>query len=200
MSEHDRDLSKSEQRAASRRARKALSREQVATGSQRIVRSILGTLPLTDFESVAIYWPIGNEVDLRRLASAEETVDLTFALPVVGKRNEPLRFRAWKPGDCVEKGAYGESIPVEGAWIRPQLLLMPLVGFDREGSRIGQGGGYYDRTLAHLRASPQASPHALGKILAVGVAFSVQECLNIAREDHDEPLDRVITERETIIF
>ena len=187
---------KSEQRQASRIARKALSRDQVANGSQRIVRSILGTLPLTDFETAALYWPIGNEVDLRRLASADETIDITFALPVVAGKGEPLRFRGWKPGDRVEKGAHGERIPVDGPLVQPQLVFVPLVGFDRAGHRIGQGGGYYDRTLAHLRASPQAS----GKILAVGVAFCVQECLNIAREDHDEPLDRVITERETIIF
>lgn len=192
MSEHDPDPSKSEQRTALRRARKALSRDQVATGSQRIVRSILGTLPLTDFETAALYWPIGNEVDLRRLASAEETVDLTFALPVVSGVGEPLGFRAWKPGDAVEKGSHGESVPVNGAWIEPQLVFVPLVGFDRAGHRIGQGGGYYDQTLSLLRSR--------GEILAVGVAFSVQECLNIAREDHDEPLDRVITDRETIIF
>lgn len=184
--------SKPDQRKLARKARKALSPAEVTRGSQRIVRSILGTLPLTDFEIAALYWPIGNEVDVRALASAEETVDLTFALPVVESDAAPLRFRTWKPGDLVSEGVHGESIPVGGAWVQPQLIFVPVVGFDRGGSRLGQGGGYYDRTLAELRAS--------GDTLVVGVAFSVQECLNIAREDHDEPLDRIITELEAIII
>lgn len=183
---------KSEQRAASRAARKALSRDQVTNGSQRIVRTILGTLPLTDFEVAAIYWPFGNEVDLRGLAASQETVDLTFCLPIVEARGKPLMFRTWKPGDPVEPGVYGESIPVGGKWVLPQLLFVPLVGFDRAGNRIGQGGGYYDQTLAMLRSR--------GEILAVGVAFCVQECLNIDPEDHDEPLDRIVTEQETLVF
>lgn len=187
--------SKSEQRKISRAARRALTRSEVARGSQRIVRSALGSLPLTDFETVALYWPIGNEVDLRRLAEAEELSDQTFVMPVVEEAGKPLRFRSWAPGDPVRKGVYGEYVPAEGQWVEPQLLFVPLVGFDRAGGRLGQGAGYYDRTLAALRSNGLSS----GEILAVGVAFSVQECLNIVLEDHDEPLDRILTERETIV-
>lgn len=184
--------SKEELRKALRCARRDLSARQVARGSQRILRAVLGAIPFADFDTVALYWPIGNEVDLRGLASSDLLAEQTFALPVVEGQGEALGFRTWKPGDPVEKGAHGESTPVKGAEIEPGLLFVPLLGFDREGSRIGQGGGYYDRTLEKLRARRN--------ILAVGLAFSGQECLNIPRENHDQPLDRVVTELEVITF
>ncbi len=184
--------SKEDLRKALRRARQDLSVRQVTNGSRRILRTVLGTVPFADFDTVAIYWPIGNEVDPRGLASSELMTEQTFALPVVESKGEALGFRTWRPGDPVEKGAYGESIPVHGDQVEPGLLFVPLLGFDRAGNRIGHGAGYYDRTLEKLRAKRN--------ILAVGLAFSVQECLNIPLESHDQPLDRVITELEVITF
>ena len=183
---------KSDLRTELRTKRKAMEAGQAATLSQRILRLVLGQVPFHGVETVGLYWPVGDEVDPRGIASSELLEDCGFALPVTVGEEKPLEFWFWQPGDDLTKGAYGEMVPVRRELARPDLLLIPLLGFDRAGYRLGQGGGYYDRTLHDLRKSRS--------ILAVGVAFSFQECLNVPHEPHDEVLDRVVTEKEMIVF
>jgi len=113
------------------------------------------------------------------------------ALPVVVNRKAPLVFRRWAPGDVLEDGLYGTRHPPASAdEVRPVCLLVPLLAFDRQGARLGYGGGFYDRTLAALRAA--------GPVVAVGVAYAGQEVDALPAEPHDERLDWVITEKEVI--
>lgn len=141
---------------------------------------------------VALFQPIGTEPDPGPLAEALALAGVPLALPVAGPRGEALVFRRWSPGEPTLVGRYGIPEPVaSAAAVDPDVLFVPLAAFDRRGHRIGTGAGYYDRTLSALRARK--------RIKAIGLAFAVQEELFIPSEDHDEPLDLVLTDRETLI-
>lgn len=135
---------------------------------------------------VSGYWPAGSELDIRPLLERLHRGGHRLVLPVVVERDAPLVFRVWQPGDPVVKGN-GAWVPVEGQeTLDPDLLLIPLVGFDRHGTRLGQGAGYYDRTLVLLRAKKA--------ITAIGVGYAVQELPEIPTGPYDQPLDAVLTE------
>src|SRR5690606_11436232 len=108
---------------------------------------------------------------------------MTLGLPVVAARHAALRFAAWSPGQALTPGAHGVPVPAQcDRFILPQLLLVPCVGYNPRGFRIGYGAGYYDRTLA-LQARP----------LAIGIAYSCAQA-DFAEDAHDIPLDLIVTE------
>jgi 5-formyltetrahydrofolate cyclo-ligase len=109
------------------------------------------------------------------------------SLPVVPGRNLPLKFRAWRPGQAVITGVLGIPMPAaDAAEIVPEIVLVPLLAFDRHGHRLGYGGGYYDRTLAGLRAQ-----HL---VFAIGVGFAFQEMDAVPIALGDQRLDAIATE------
>ncbi len=133
---------------------------------------------------LAGYMPLRTEIDpLPAMAAHQGTV----CVPVIMGAGQPLRFREWSPGSAMIPGEFGAAIPAEGAWVVPQVLIVPLVGFDARGYRLGYGGGFYDRTLEGLRAR--------GPVLAVGFAFSAQEMDEVPIEPTDQKLDVIVTER-----
>jgi 5-formyltetrahydrofolate cyclo-ligase len=112
------------------------------------------------------------------------------ALPVVIAKNTPLVFRQWKPGDALVLGRWDIQVPpLEAPEVLPDVLLVPLLAFDRKGFRLGYGGGFYDRTLEKLRA--------LKNVTAIGIAYSGQEMVTVPRDDFDQRLDWIMTEKET---
>ena len=124
-------------------------------------------------------------------ALAEE--GFATALPAVVGRGSPLAFRLWRPGEPTRAGAMAIREPLEGApAVDPDFLFVPLACFDRRGNRIGYGAGFYDRSLARLRA--------IKPIHAIGVAYGVCEVAAVPYEAHDQSLDAVVTEQETILF
>lgn len=134
---------------------------------------------------VAGYIPIGSEIDPRPLMSEFSKAGAVLCLPEVVAKGKPLRFRQWAPGDMLISGAMGTLQPLDSARIlEPDILLMPLVGLDSRGVRLGQGGGFYDRTLAVLRDQGA---------LAFGVGFDEQLVELLPCEDHDQQLDGVFT-------
>lgn len=138
-------------------------------------------------QALAGYWPMRDEADPRPAMSAH---DGPIGLPVVTAKAVPLIFRRWL-GDALEPGPFGtQHPPASAALVVPQVLIVPLAGFDRLGNRIGYGGGYYDRSLQQLRRA--------GPVMTVGLAFSVQELQVIPAESFDQPLNRIVTEREII--
>ena len=141
--------------------------------------------------AVSGYWAMEDEMDPRPLLADLAASGHAVCLPVVQGRGKPLLFRAWRAGDALVPSVLGIPVPPpSAAVITPRLLLVPLLAFDREGFRLGHGAGYYDITIAALRAA--------GPVTAVGIAHAGQEVAHVPREDHDQQLDAVVTEREAI--
>jgi 5-formyltetrahydrofolate cyclo-ligase len=114
-----------------------------------------------------------------------------LALPAIAGRGKPLMLRAWEPGAPLGRGQWGIREPTaEAAEVEPDIVLVPLLAFDRAGHRIGYGAGYYDLTIARLRARKA--------VMAVGVAFAIQEVAAVPATARDARLDLVLTEREMI--
>jgi len=145
---------------------------------------------------VAGYWAIGGELPLSSVVAALDRDEArTFLLPTVptGKRGK-LAFSPWHVGEAVEANRFGIPEPIatellEGSSL--DVVLLPVVAFDRQGHRLGTGGGYYDRTFAFRQAT---SPPPL----LIGIAFACQEVDSIEVAAWDVDLDWVVTEREAI--
>jgi 5-formyltetrahydrofolate cyclo-ligase len=142
---------------------------------------------LPPFGVVAGYHALGAELSpwpvLRKLEAAGARV----VLPAAPEPHAPLLFRAFDPDQPLEPDAARIPSPTAAAEaLRPDLVIAPLIAFDRHGYRLGQGGGYYDRTLAALRAA--------GRLFGIGLAYAGQEVGRIPRDAHDEPLDAILTE------
>ena len=137
------------------------------------------------------FWAMGSEIPTRPLLEALHARGHQIALPVTPPRGNPLFFRPWSPGTAMAPGPMGTQHPAGGEPVTPTWLIVPLLAFDRTGARLGYGGGYYDRTLALLRAS---NP----RLTAIGVAYAAQEIAQVPTGPHDAPLTAIATERELI--
>jgi 5-formyltetrahydrofolate cyclo-ligase len=158
-----------------------------AWGGQ-LAAHVLAELPMRAGAVVSGFWPMDGEIDLRPLLAALHARRHAVLLPETPPRGNPLIFRHWQPGAEMVRERFGTFRPT-GAIGVPEVLFMPLVAFDRQGRRLGYGGGYYDRTLAGL---PDA--------LAIGCAFAAQELDAVPEADYDARLDAVATERGVIRF
>ncbi|MBI1243406.1 MAG: 5-formyltetrahydrofolate cyclo-ligase [Alphaproteobacteria bacterium] len=165
---------------------------RAGTAAARAVRDrFLARVPLAAGASVAGYFAFGSEFDPMPLMEALAARGHPLALPVVVSRAAPLVFRQWKPGDDLVEHKFGMREPhATQPQIEPDLLLVPLLAFDMLGHRIGYGGGFYDRTIAQLRAHK--------KTRAVGVAYSVQKVERVPVGKRDQVLDWIVTENEVI--
>jgi 5-formyltetrahydrofolate cyclo-ligase len=179
-------------RAAALAARDALSSEHRAAAAQAIaVRGL--PIEIMPGAVVAGYSPIRSEIDPAPLMRKLAAPDVQLALPAIIAGDQPLKFRAWSPGDRLRRGRLGILEPApDAAELIPDILLVPLAAFDRLGHRIGYGAGHYDRTLAQLRE--------LKAITAIGVAFAAQQVETVPALLHDVALDYVLTETQVLDF
>lgn len=138
---------------------------------------------------VAGYMPIRTEINPLS-AMAECAAHGPVGVPVIQAEAHPLLFSRWYPEGDMKDGPFGAQVPVVDDYFEPEILIVPLVGFDRNGGRLGYGGGFYDRTLEQLRAKRAT--------LAIGFAYAAQEAENLPLEPTDQPLDMIVTEREII--
>jgi 5-formyltetrahydrofolate cyclo-ligase len=172
-------------------ARRRAAVPGLAGGGIGLRDNFLAALSLPAGLAISAYWPLSDEMDPRPLIHHLHDAGHSIGLPAVLGRGLPLAFRRWEPDMELEIGHFGVLTPPLGApEIVPSLLLVPLLAFDRAGYRLGYGGGFYDRTLAGLRAGTE--------ITAVGIAFALQEVPAVPREPTDQPLDWIVTEREAI--
>ena len=140
---------------------------------------------------VSGFSPLKSEINpvplMRKLADA----GARLALPVVDARGKPLIMRAWNFGEPLDSGQWGIREPkADAPEVAPDILLVPLLAFDRRGHRVGYGAGYYDMTIGKLRA--------MKPVVAVGIAFAAQEIASVPLTPRDARLDLVLTEREII--
>ena len=162
----------------------ALPQRQRTAFTARIQQTIGEAFPQLRDQLVGFYWPFRGEVGLHSLVRSLIEGGARAALPVVVAKRQPLEFRAWQPGARMARGIWNIPIPAEGEVVRPSALLVPLVGFDGLGYRLGYGGGFYDRTLAALSPKP----------LAIGVGFELGRLATIHPQPHDVAMDALVTE------
>ena len=140
---------------------------------------------------VSGFMPLNSEISPLTLMRKLSDMGARLALPVVVSRGLPLLMRAYAFGDALVKGVWGIRVPPpEAPEVEPDVLLVPLLAFDRNGNRLGYGAGYYDMTIAALRAKKP--------VVAVGIAFAAQEVDVVPTTPRDVRLDLVLTERESI--
>ncbi len=184
MHANDLRLWRKAERARLIEARMALPLEEHQAKSAAIARQLAERFPASSLASLGCYWPYRREYDCIPLMRQVIAAGGWAALPVVLEKNHPLEFRRWTPETKMEAGVWNILHPAEGEPVHPAALLIPLVGFDEAGYRLGYGAGYYDRTLA-------AFPHTP---LTIGVGFELSRMATIHPQSHDVPMDYVVTE------
>lgn len=152
---------------------------------------LLALLDVQRGRVLAGFVPIHSEINPLPVM-AQMAAHGPVCLPVVEGKGQPLSFREWRPGCRMAPGAFGAAVPAEGATLVPEVLIVPLVAFDRQGNRLGYGGGYYDRTLQILRSA--------GPTLAIGFAYAAQEAEALPLEPTDQKLDAIVTDAFTLTF
>ncbi len=174
-----------EELIARRAAREAAERQRL---SLPVVQYLFDAIDVIRHPVIGIYWPIHGEIDLRELARRHVAAGGVVGLPVVVQKAAPVEFWRWQPGVALKKGLWNIPIPPERDRVEPSLLVVPLVGFDRERYRLGYGGGFYDRTLAAARPRPRT----------LGVALADAELPSIYPQPHDIPMDVIVTDQFTL--
>lgn len=164
--------------------RRAMTATDYQSASEAIAQTLRTYLPAGSCELLACYWPFRREFNV--LPYMRETVRAggSVALPVVMGRGRPLEFRRWTPDAAMEKGVWNIPHPAPSPPVYPTALVIPLVGFDDAGYRLGYGAAYYDMTLASLPGRP----------LAVGIGFEFSRLASIHPQPHDRPMNTIITE------
>ena len=177
-----------ERKAAARKA--AFARRKIAHEQKHAAAGHLSSV-LAGYRGVSLagYMPMRTEIDPLP-AMAEASAHGIVGVPVIKGAGQALKFRAWSPDAVMIAGEFGALIPEAGDWITPEILIVPLVAFDRKGGRLGYGGGFYDRTLEGLRAARPT--------LAIGFAYAEQEDSYLPLEATDQPLDMIVTQNGVI--
>jgi 5-formyltetrahydrofolate cyclo-ligase len=135
------------------------------------------------------YMPIRTEIN-PLAAMSEAAAYGPVGVPVITGAGQPLLFSKWDPDMAMKEGPFGAQIPQIDDFFEPEIVIVPLVAFDKNGGRLGYGGGFYDRTLEGLRAKRAT--------LAIGFAFAGQEATDLPLEATDQPLDMIVTQNGVI--
>ena len=163
----------------------------LSDAAAQAARSLLDAIRPKAEQTVALYEAIQSELNCAPLMASLREQGIACALPRVVAKDKPLMFHRYQPGDSCQESAYGVREPLtESAVCEPDIIVVPLLAFDRHGFRLGYGGGFYDRTLQSLRRRKT--------ILAIGYGFAGQEVAEVPRDAHDEPLDAIITDQGAV--
>jgi 5-formyltetrahydrofolate cyclo-ligase len=174
--------------------RAGLSEDARGSASEGVLKQFRREQPFETPCVVAGFWPMKEELDIRPLMVELLNKRCELALPVVTAKGQPLLFRAWRPDDALEQGVFNTLQPSPRSEVlEPDVLIIPLLACDKEGWRLGYGGGFYDRTLNVLRKRR--------KVLAIGVAFDDQLIAEeVPHGPDDERLDWLLTDRRACAF
>lgn len=163
--------------------RLAIAPEVKQAWDARIGARVLAWWRARPVDSLAVYWPLAGEPDLLAAYSELAEQGVRLALPVVVERDAALGFAQWMPGEATVADSMGVAVPAQLRMVeRPAALLIPCLGFDAQGYRLGYGGGFYDRTLAE-----EPRPRTLG------IAYACQ-LVEFELNQYDIPLDEIMTE------
>jgi 5-formyltetrahydrofolate cyclo-ligase len=168
--------------------RAALSFHDRQGYAESLTAHLLTALDVNAYPVLGFYWPIRGELDLRGFARRHAEAGHSAALPVIVAKNAPVEFWQWEPSSAMQRGVWNIPVPAERRVVAPDALLIPLVGYDAAGYRLGYGGGYYDRTLAALTPRP----------LCIGVGYDESALATIHPQPHDVQMDWIVTERRVL--
>lgn len=186
-------LSIDEQKQAFRQQAKAVrlaAYHQTPTAGEQIAQRLLA-IAKPEQATISAFWPLAEELDTLPLLHALHGQGHQMLLPVMLGAGKPLEFATWQPGDELKQAAFKTLEPSdEKARLAPDIMLCPLLAFDRRGYRMGYGGGFYDRSIAQLQEQ--------GNLVTIGIAFAAQEVEEIPIGEYDMPLDMIVTEQEVI--
>jgi len=183
--------SKQAARQEALKARDKSAGQQGRTAGSALASIVLTQIPLRPAETVGGYWPVRSEINPLPAMIGLALLGHRLALPVVEGPDRPLAFRLWRPGDPLEAGPYNIPAPgLSAPLVTPSLVLVPGLRFDRQGGRLGYGGGFYDRTLASLRRGWQ--PTCVGLTYESGLG----DLLDL--EAHDTGVEFIATERRAL--
>lgn len=167
------------------RQRAALADADRKTASKAAAAHFINGIDVSPDQMIAAYWPIRDEIDCRPVLAHLMDNGQPLSLPAVVGENDPLVFRRWAVGAALYEAGFGTLGPAKDAEIvEPDMIIIPLLGFDRQGNRLGYGKGHYDRTIAVMQKKP----------VLVGYAFAAQKMPDIPAEPHDVPLNYLVTE------
>ena len=184
MTSEEIDAAKATARRAALAARKAAKARAAQTGAEAAAQAHLRAALAAHAGAVlAGYMPIRTEIDPLPVMEAH---DGPVAVPVIRGKGQALDFHRWRKGGAMVEGPFGAMVPASPEPLVPQVLIVPLVGFDTRGFRLGYGGGFYDRSLAALRAA--------GPVIAIGLAYGAQHVAAVPVDAFDQRLDAVVTE------
>ena len=182
-----------EQKKAFRTQAKATRLEafhQVPEAGEQIAQQLL-SLAFSTGANISAFWPLAEELDTLPLLHALHEQGHQMLLPIMLGAGKPLEFGSWQPGDTLKAAAFKTLEPSDDKdRLAPNIMLCPLLAFDRRGFRMGYGGGFYDRSIAQLQEQ--------GDLLTIGIAFAAQEVEAIPIGEYDMPLDMIVTEKEVI--
>jgi 5,10-methenyltetrahydrofolate synthetase len=167
------------------RSRLALDAQVRRARGESAIARLFEVVDISRYLTLGIYWPIRCEIDVREIARMHVDAGGRVALPVVVRKSAPLEFWRWRPGMQMQKGVWNVPIPCEREEMAPDALIVPLVGFDGSGFRLGYGGGYYDRTLAAAVPRPYA----------IGLGYAEAELKTIYPQPHDIPMNLIVTDQ-----
>ena len=176
-----------------RAVRRQFHKDKSETASTQLTETATASKLFRAGQIVSCFWPIQTEVDTVPLIQALHKLGCRICLPIVIGEARPLVFRQWMPDTEMIEGDFGAMTPPESSPILvPDVVLCPLLAFDRQGFRLGYGGGFYDRSIEEIRT--------LKPVTTAGLAYSVQEVKNVPTEPTDQKLDFLITEKEILEF
>jgi 5-formyltetrahydrofolate cyclo-ligase len=153
-----------------------------ADATQRLLRN--GALK--SYPILGVYWPVRGEIDVQELSLDHLGRGGRVALPVVVAKSAPVEFWNWRPGMPMNRGVWNIPVPATREVVELDALIVPLVGFDSKRYRLGYGGGYYDRTLAHARRRP----------FCIGLGYQMGRLDSIFPQPHDIPMDVIVADAD----
>ncbi len=162
---------------------KKIKEEKLSINLKKIINS--------SYPIIALYYPIRSEVSLLNFALLMHKNNQQIVLPEIVQKKSHLQFKIWKKNDKLKIGKFNTSIPNGNSYISPRVLVVPMVAFDKNKSRLGYGGGYYDRTISFLQKK--------NSIITIGVAFDEQEANKIPEMEYDKKMDIIVTQSRIII-
>lgn len=165
--------------------RTALSADARRALGERACTRLLQAVDFQPYNVIGFCWPIRGEFDVRGIAKQHLACGGQVALPVVVQKSAPVEFWRWHPGIPMQTGIWNIPIPKERDVLMPDAVIVPLVGFDQSGFRLGYGGGYFDRTLAA----------ALPRPYAIGLGYEDSALQTIYPQPHDIPMNLIVTDQ-----